>query len=75
MIAMADTGDLLLFRGKHFASAMARGFTNSHFDHAALILKFDASATDMFFIECTGKYGVAINKWANIRKYIGSFYE
>lgn len=37
---IADTGDILLFRGSHAGGKLTRTFTASHFDHTAMILKF-----------------------------------
>jgi hypothetical protein len=37
---IADTGDILLFRGSHTGGKLTRTVTASHFDHVAMVLKF-----------------------------------
>jgi len=37
----AETGDLLLFRGKHLGGKLTRKWTNGHSDHAAMIVKLE----------------------------------
>ena len=36
---MANTGDIILFRGLNFGARVQRTLTGSDFDHVALILK------------------------------------
>ena len=40
-LANANSGDILLFKGKRLASKLTRGVTNSNYDHVAMVLKFD----------------------------------
>jgi hypothetical protein len=49
---MADTGDILLFRGKSMACSIQRSFTRSEFDHVALILRY--SSGELYLFESTG---------------------
>lgn len=49
---MADTGDLILFRGKAFDARLQRAITGSEFDHVAIILKY--STSDIFLMEAIG---------------------
>jgi len=72
---MADTGDLLLFRGSQFGSKITRSFTGSNFDHVAMCLKFESDPDEIYYVDATSNCGVAISKWSNTRKYIGEFYE
>ena len=73
----ADTGDLLLFRSNQAVSKLARGYTKSHFDHVAMLLKFEADPDEVYLLEATGNAGVALNKWIYIRDHIGKgkFYD
>ena len=81
----ADTGDILLFRGKNFGSKVTRTFTSSHFgnfkvhfmqlDHVGMILKFDVDKSEIFFLESTSDRGVTITRWSTIRRFIGKFFE
>ena len=76
-LAKADTGDILLFRSTNGVSKMTRGLTKSHFDHVAMILKFETDPREVYFIESTGNAGVALNRWLFLRKHIGKdkFYD
>ena len=42
----ANTFDLLLFKTNRFASECLQMFTDSEFDHAAMILKFEGDNPD-----------------------------
>jgi hypothetical protein len=39
---MADTFDVLLFKCSHAGGSITRFYTGSEFDHAAMVLRFDA---------------------------------
>ena len=67
----ADTGDILLFRGSNAGSKITRSFTGSHFDHVAMILKFDTDPDEVYMVEATGQMGVALNKWTYLKEHIG----
>lgn len=75
-----DTGDILLFRCNNrriFGSWVTRAFTNSHFDHVALILRFGESVQDLYILEAVGDKGVRITSWINIRSElrVGGFFD
>lgn len=76
-MAQADTGDILLFRGGAIGGKLTRSFTNSHFDHVAMILKFSTAPDEVFLVEATGNMGVSLNRWVFLRPHIGhgKFYE
>lgn len=71
----ADIGDVLLFRGKHFGAKITRGFSKSHFDHVAMVLKFESETNTVFMLEATTNKGVAIVRWSNFRLWKDEFYE
>ena len=58
-------------------SAVTWAFTRGNFDHVAMVLKFDSDENEVYFVEATGTYGVALNKWSNIKNHVGisKFYE
>jgi hypothetical protein len=61
---MADTGDILLFRGRHIGSKITRTATQSNFDHIAMILKFESDSDEIYLIEATANRGVSLTKWS-----------
>lgn len=67
----ADTGDILLFRGSQTGSKITRTVTNSHFDHVAMVLKFESVPDEVFLVEATGTQGVSLNRWQYLRSHIG----
>lgn len=73
----ADTGDILLFRSNQAVSKITRGFTSSHFDHVAMLLKFETDPDEVYLVEATGNQGVALSRWAFLREHIGKgkFYD
>ena len=52
--ANADTGDILLFRGSVVGAKITRTMTLGHFDHVAMVLKFDTDPNEVYFLEATG---------------------
>lgn len=74
---IADTGDILLFRGTHAGGLLTRTVTASHFDHVAMVLKFSNEPNEIFMVEATGNMGVSLNRWDILREHIGKgkFYE
>ena len=72
----AQTGDILLFRGNRASTAITRAITSSQFDHVAIIVRLKEK-DDVYVVEATGKVGVSVNKWSNIKKNMGPglFYE
>ncbi len=61
-LSTADTGDILLFRTikDQLGPRITRTFTASHFDHVAMILKFEHENDELFVIDATAGSGVAI---------------
>jgi hypothetical protein len=74
---IADTGDILLFRGSHAGGLLTRTVTASHFDHVAMVLKFQNDPNEVFMVEATGNMGVSLNRWDFLREHVGKgkFYE
>lgn len=64
-----------MFRCKQLGSAITRTFTNSHFDHVAMVLKFETDPDEVYFVEATSNRGVSIARWSMIRRFVGDFYE
>lgn len=75
--AQADTGDILLFRGNQGGSKITRTFTASHFDHVAMVLKFESDPDEIFLVEATGNNGVSLNRWMFLKDHVGhdKFYD
>jgi hypothetical protein len=74
---MADTGDLLLYKSNSTSAAITRTFTNSHFDHVGMVLKFETDPNEIYIVDATGNLGVSLNKWSFLRENVGhrKFYE
>ena len=73
----ADTGDILLFRGSQTGSKITRTLTGSHFDHVAMVLKFETDPDEIYLVEATGNSGVSLNRWLFLKDHIGQdkFYQ
>ena len=73
----ADTGDILLFRASSAGGLLTRTFTDSEFDHVAMVLKFEATPDEVFLVEATGNMGVALNRWQFLKPHVGAgkFYD
>jgi hypothetical protein len=56
---------------------ITRTFTGSHFDHVAMVLKFETAPQEVFLVEATGNMGVSLNRWQYLRPHVGAdrFYE
>ena len=76
-LEIADTGDILLFQTGTKTGTFIRKITGGSFDHVAMILRFESEENEVFFVEASGNYGVALNKWSSVRKHVGKnkFYE
>lgn len=76
-LEVADTGDILLFQTGTKTGNFIRKITGGSFDHVAMILRFESEDDEVFFVEASGNYGVALNKWSSVRKHVGKdkFYE
>lgn len=57
-------------------SLITRTFTDSYFDHVAMVLNFNEE-DDIFFVEATGNMGVSLNRWLFLKDHVGpgKFYE
>ena len=65
---VAETGDILLFRGKSALSKMQRAVTRGKYDHVALLIR-STSNNNLFLFEVTGVEGVALLLWADFMLY------
>lgn len=72
-----DTGDLILFRTSNTSSWFQRVWTKSHFDHVAMVLKYQSNFSDnnIFFFESVGDFGVRLVPWYEIRVHMGHFFD
>ena len=61
----ADTFDMLLFKTRNVTSKLVRGFTNSEFDHAAMIIKCATRPSEVFFLHATNDVGVDMANFAD----------
>ena len=73
-IELADTFDVLLFKCNNTGGSIIRTYTNSEFDHAAMVLKFGSEPNEVFFIEATSNQGVALKRFSGMKHALGSFY-
>lgn len=62
----ADTGDLLLFKGKTTMNKIQRAITGDDFDHVALLLRYNNG--ELFIFEAIGSTGVSLLNWNNFVK-------
>lgn len=67
-LSEAETGDLLLFYTNNIGAKLQRFFTNSDFDHIAMVIRFRAG--DLIVFESNYTHGVAIYEW---KKYVKNF--
>lgn len=67
-----NTFDILLFKNKSLMSKVQRIFTNSDYDHAALLLK--TTSNDLLMLEATSNSGVAIYTFNSLIKIDKSKY-
>lgn len=58
-------------------TAITRTFTDSPFDHVAMILKSEEDPDELFLVEAVGELGVSINAWSILREHVGKgkFYQ
>lgn len=49
----------------------------SHFDHVAMVLKFETEPEEIFLVEAVGNLGVSLNRWSFLRENVGTgkFYD
>lgn len=67
-----DTGDIILFRCRggsrgYMGPMITRKFTQSPFDHIAIILRFGDYVKDLYILESVGDRGVRMVSWMNLR--------
>ena len=59
-----ESGDLLLFRGGHFAGRLQRKLTKGVHDHAAMIIKMEGFVgQQIFFLHSVMDGGVTLTNW------------
>ena len=51
---------------------ITRTYTDSEYDHVAMILKMSEDPNEIFIIDATGNNGVAICTWPTLWDHIGS---
>lgn len=68
----ADSGDILLFKGKAFTSKMTRQLTSSEYDHVAMVLTF-WDDDEIYILEATSE-GVHIVGWSDLMRFKDQFY-
>lgn len=68
----ADSGDILLFKGKKLGSKITRGITNSEFDHIGMVLKFEDDE-EVYMLDAT-LAGVNITSWRQLWSYKDKLY-
>lgn len=68
----ADSGDILLFTGKHMGAKMTRRITNSEYDHVAMVLTF-VEDDDVYLLQATSE-GVHIMSWKDMRSFRDQLY-
>ena len=66
---------MLLFKTNRFHSKVIRAFTNSEFDHAAMIIKFESRPGEVCLLNATGDRGVHLLSYEVYRAHIGSYIE
>jgi len=57
----AHTGDVLLFCSKHYGGKIVQGYTQSHFDHIGLLIRYGKNQVSV--LEALGKHGVQLFNW------------
>lgn len=55
---VGETFDILLFKNKSLMSKVQRVFTNSDYDHTAMLLK--TNTNEIFILESSSNSGVAV---------------
>ena len=46
---------------------ITRGYTNSHFDHVGMLMRFESDPDEIYMLDSTSNLGVALNKWSFLR--------
>ena len=79
-LRQVDTGDILLFRCNSqsiFGAWITRAFTNSHYDHVSILMRFGPQLKDLYILEAVGDKGVRLTSWISVRRelYAGGFFD
>ncbi|KAL4453192.1 hypothetical protein ABPG74_015423 [Tetrahymena malaccensis] len=61
--SLADTGDLILFKGMTFGEKVVRNLINCEYNHVGLILRTNNESNNLLILEATGDEGVGILSW------------
>ncbi|KAL4497114.1 hypothetical protein ABPG72_019434 [Tetrahymena utriculariae] len=61
--SLADTGDLILFKGMTFGEKVVRNLINCEYNHIGLILRTNNDSNNLLILEATGDEGVGILSW------------
>ena len=61
---------MLLFKTRKTASRLVRSFTNSEFDHAAMVLRY-ASSPSVYFLHATSNLGIHLTNFDDFKAQIG----
>jgi hypothetical protein len=72
----ADTFDIILFRCSNGGGKIIRSYTNSHWDHAGMVIRVSAEdpADEILILEATSNSGVHLKIFSKMIKHIGDFY-
>ena len=65
----ALSGDLILFKSRHFMSQMQRKITSAEYDHVGLVVRIKSDPSEVYFLEAVST-GVRLNIWGQIRDSI-----
>lgn len=68
----ADSGDILLFTGRHIGAFLQRNFFAADFDHVGIILKYE-DEMDLYFLDATMQ-GITLTPWRRFRDWKDSVY-
>ena len=52
-------------------NSFVRLVQNSHFDHIAMVVKFESDKDEIYLVEATGNMGVVYNTWSYLRDHVG----
>ena len=61
----------MLYTASNIGSLITRTYTNSTFDHVAVVVNLDNDDGELFLLEATGGTGVSLNTWSFLRNHIG----
>jgi len=68
----------MLFSCNTTGGKIVRSYTGASFDHAAMVLRFDApnpkKKNEVYILEATSS-GVGIKRWSDLKQSYGKFYK